>query len=131
MNKYIAFPASILLFTFSHLAIAQQITEPEMTAHSFNGMEAQDPGDGRSVRRIEAATVTMIRVEWPEGTVTTPHNHANELIMTVVEGRLRAIGGGKETIMEAGDVVIFPAWVDHSYVALEDTITLEAAGPGN
>ena len=131
MNRYIVFPASLLLFIFSHLVIAQQVTEPEMTDHSFNDMEAQDPGDGRSVRRIEAATVTLIRVEWPEGTVTTPHNHANELVMSVVEGRLRAISGGQETIMEAGDVVIFPAWVEHSYVALEDSITLEAAGPGS
>jgi quercetin dioxygenase-like cupin family protein len=131
MNRTIVFPATLLLFIFSHLAIAQQVTEPEMTAHRLNDMEVRNQSDGRSQRRVDAATVSLIRVEWPEGTVTTPHNHANELVMMLVEGRLRAISEGKEIILEAGDVVVFPAWAEHSYVALEDSITIEAAGPGS
>ncbi len=86
--------------------------------------------DGREVRRIDASTVGLIRVEWPMGASTTPHNHANELVLTVIEGRLRAISGNQEFVLEAGDTVVIPAWVEHSYVALEDSVTLEAAGPG-
>ena len=86
--------------------------------------------DGREVYRISAATVGLVYVEWPQGTVTTPHNHANELVLTVMSGRLKAISGDQEFIMEAGDVVTVPAWVDHSYEALEDSLTMEAAGPG-
>ena len=69
MNRTIVFPATLLLFIFSHLAIAQQVTEPEMTAHRLNDMEVRNQSDGRSQRRVDAATVSLIRVEWPEGTV--------------------------------------------------------------
>ncbi len=130
MNRFVIYLASLLLIMFSHLAISQQITDPEMTALSFDEVEVLTPADGRITRRIMASTVGLIRVEWPKGTATTPHNHANELVLAVIEGRLRAISGDREFILEAGDVAVIPAWVEHSYVALEDTLTFEAAGPG-
>jgi len=130
MNKVITVVVSALLILSSQLVISQQVTAPEMALHSFNEIEPQVPQDGRRVRRIMASTVGLIRVEWPEGTTTTPHNHANELVLSVLEGRLRAISGDQELILEAGDTVVIPAWVEHSYVALEDSLTLEAAGPG-
>lgn len=138
MNRTIALFFSLLLVMFSHVASSQQVAqpdsaqiiEPEMSYQKFSETEGRVLDDGRDVRRINAATVGLIRVEWPEGSTTTAHNHANELIMSVVSGRLKAISGDKQFIMEAGDVVVVPAWVEHSYEAMEDTVTLEAAGPG-
>ncbi len=43
---------------------------------------------------------------------------------------LLAVSGGQEFVMEAGDVAVIPAWVDRRYEALEDSVTVEAAGPG-
>lgn len=130
MNRFVVFLVLLLLIGFSHSVTSRQITEPEMTIHSFNELEPQINQDGRRVRRITASTVGMIRVEWPTGTSSTPHNHANELMVALIEGRLRAVSGDREFIMEPGDVVAIPAWVEHSYVALEDSVTLEATGPG-
>lgn len=120
---------SLVVLFSAGAVVSQQITEPEMSLQSITG-DVREMDDGRRVGRISASTVGLIRVEWPEGTSTTPHNHANELVLSVVSGRLRAISGDQELIMEAGDTVIIPAWVEHSYVALEDSITYEAAGPG-
>ncbi len=130
MSRFIVVLVALLLGSFSQLVIPQQVTDPEMKALSFNDLEARSMPDGRNVRRIDASTVGLIRVEWPMGTSTTPHNHANELVLTVIEGRLRAISGNHEFVLEAGDTVVIPAWVEHSYIALEDSVTLEAAGPG-
>ena len=130
MSRFTVFLVALLLGSFSQLVIPQQITDPEMKALSFNDLEARSMQDGRNVRRIDASTVGLIRVEWPMGTSTTPHNHANELVLTLIEGRLRAISGNLEFVLEPGDVVVIPAWVEHSYIALEDSVTLEAAGPG-
>ena len=130
MNRLIASFVAVGSILFSGFVISQQVTTPEMTLQSFSDVDLRLNTDGRRTRRVSASTVGLIRVEWPEGTTTTPHNHANELVLTVVEGRLRAISGNQEFIMEAGDVVVIPAWVEHGYVALEDSITLEAAGPG-
>ena len=84
----------------------------------------------RVTRRISGDAVGLIRVEWPAGTITTPHNHANELIVLLIEGRLRALGGETEFILMPGDLVVVPAYVEHGYEALEDSITIEAVGPG-
>ncbi len=130
MSRLTVVLVALLLGSFSQLVIPQQVTDPEMTALSFNDLEARSMQDGRNVRRIDASTVGLIRVEWPMGTSTTPHNHANELVLTVIEGRLRAISGSHEFVLEPGDAVVIPAWVEHSYIALEDSVTLEAAGPG-
>ena len=131
MHRYAASVVVLLLVMSPRSVVSQQIAKPEMTVPSFNTLEPQVFPDGRKVRRIAAATVTMIKVEWPMGTSTTPHNHAHELLLTVLQGRLRAIGGDRELVMEPGDVVVIPAWVAHSYVAMEDTLTLEAVGPEN
>lgn len=129
MKKSILILSASAVAIFATSVVSQQVTQPEMSLENING-NVREMDDGRKVGRISASTVGLIRVEWPEGTSTTPHNHANELVLSVVSGRLRAISGDQEIIMEAGDTVIIPAWVEHSYVALEDSITYEAAGPG-
>lgn len=122
---------TLLVPFFSMAAFAQQgIFEPKMSVQNFEEVEVRSMADGREVYRVAAATVGLVYVEWPKGAVTTPHNHANELVLTVLSGRLKAMSGEHEFIMEAGDVVTIPAWVDHSYEALEDSLTMEAAGPG-
>ena len=61
---------------------------------------------------------------------TIAHNHANELIVMLLEGRLRAFSGDREFLLEPGDMVVVPAYVEHRYEALEDSVTVEAVGPG-
>lgn len=132
MHRSLALTAVIFLCFFSTTVFSQAlgITNPEMSVKNLEDLEPRVFDDGRVVYRISAATTGLVYVEWPKGSTTTPHNHANELVLAVVSGKLRAISGDQEFIMEAGDVVIIPAWVEHSYVALEDTVTYEAAGPG-
>lgn len=129
MNKLIIAFASIIVVTFSNPG-SSQVTAPEMTLHSMDELPARTAEDGRVTRRISGDTIGLIRVEWPAGTSTTPHNHANELVVLLVEGRLKAFSGDREFTLEPGDMVVVPAYVEHSYEALEDSVTVEAAGPG-
>lgn len=129
MNKNIALTVAVVFAAFAP-AGSSQVIEPEMQHYRVGELPATHNDDGRVVRRVSAATIGLIQVEWPAGTRTTPHNHAAELIVYLVEGRMRAFSGGEELMLEAGDAVVFPAYVDHSYEALEDSVTVEAAGPG-
>ena len=132
MNKQTALPVSaavvLPLFLVAQVA-GSQITTPVMEVVKAEDIEVREMQDGRVTQRISAATVGLIKVEWPAGTSTTAHNHANELVLHVLEGRLRAYSSGEEFVAEAGDVIVIPAWVDHRYEALEDSVTVEAAGP--
>ena len=129
MSKVIIFVVFLTVVMFSHLG-SSQVTEPEMTMHSMGQLSARTAEDGRVTRRISGDTIGLIRVEWPAGTSTMPHNHANELVVLLLEGRLKAFSGDREFTLEPGDMVVVPAYVEHSYEALEDSVTVEAAGPG-
>lgn len=129
MNRLIVSLVTLIVVTFSQLSIAQ-VTEPEMTFHKLDELPATRSDDGRESRRVVAATIGVSRVEWPAGTKTTAHNHANELVVVLLEGRLRAISGDREFILEPGELVVLPAYVEHHYEALGNSVTLEAFGPG-
>ena len=129
MNKKIIFIVTLIFLVFSN-AGSSQITAPKMMLHNLENLESRNMEDGRVTRRISGDAIGLIRVEWPAGTITTPHNHANELIVLLIEGRLRALGGETEFILMPGDLVVVPAYVEHGYEALEDSITIEAVGPG-
>ena len=129
MNKKIIFIVTLIFLVFSN-AGSSQVTAPKIMLHSLENLESRNMEDGRVTRRISGDAVGLIRVEWPAGTITTPHNHANELIVLLIEGRLRALGGETEIILMPGDLVVVPAYVEHGYEALEDSITIEAVGPG-
>jgi quercetin dioxygenase-like cupin family protein len=129
MNNKIIFIVTLIFLVFSN-AGSSQITAPKMMLHSLENLESRNMEDGRVTRRISGDAIGLIRVEWPAGTITTPHNHANELIVLLIEGRLRALGGETEFILMPGDLVVVPAYVEHGYEALEDSITIEAVGPG-
>lgn len=129
MNKHFIAAAALVLATFAHPG-SSQVVQPAMTLHKFATLAARHADDGRVQRRLDGATLGLIRVEWPAGTRTTPHNHANELIVFLAEGRLKAFSAGQELTLEPGDFLLVPAYVEHSYEALEDSVTIEGAGPG-
>lgn len=129
MHKKTIAAAALVLVMFAYPS-SSQIVQPEMTHFRISDVSATHNDDGRVVRRVNGATIGMIQVEWPAGTRTVAHNHANELVVYLVEGRLKAFSGGEEVTLEPGDVAVFPAYVDHAYEALEDSVTIEAAGPG-
>lgn len=106
------------------------ITHPEANVVRIADAEFIDVPDGRTLHRVNGSTVGLIMVQWPKGTIADAHNHSVELIVTVASGQLKVTSGGDEYVLEPGDVVAFPAWVDHGFEALEDTVTYEAAGPG-
>ena len=111
MNKAINLSAMFVFFVFSNLGSAQ-VTVPVMMMHSLDDLERRNEEDGRVTQRISGDAVGLIRVEWPTGTMTTPHNHANELIVFLVEGRLRALSGDNEFILVPGDNYVSPSSFD-------------------
>lgn len=106
------------------------ITIPRANIVRIADAEYSHVPDGRMIHRVNGTTVGLIQVDWPKGTIAEPHNHAVELIVAVGSGRFKVLSGGEEYVLGPGDVAAFPAWVDHGFEALEDTVTFEAAGPG-
>lgn len=126
------FSAFILSFSAQGLAQPgpQALIEPEMDVHDLFGMEGRNFRPGIVGRAVAMATVRLSRIEISEGTSTPDHNHADEEIVLLLEGSIRAYSGDKEFVLKPGEMITIPAYVQHRYLALEDSVTIEAFGPG-
>lgn len=127
----------ISLFTvevfFSNLTQAQglqPLIEPELEVFDLYGMEPITNPLGLELRVVGLSSVRMSHVIVRKGQSTPSHNHAFEQMVLVIEGKIRVSSGDKEFILGPGEVFTAPAFVHHTYTALEDTIAIEAFGPG-
>lgn len=131
MNKFIVAFVVVLIIGFAHQGISQQpLIEPAMTVHDLFGMEPRGGRPGIKGRGVSAATVRLSRVEVAEGFSTPDHNHPDEEIVLLIEGSIKAVSGEKEFFLEPGELIVIPAYVQHHYEALVDSVTIEAFGPG-
>jgi len=91
-------------------------------------VEQLSPSIGR--RMLHTETMTIAWITLAKGAVVPRHEHTNEQIATVLEGRLRfLIGDERELVADAGDSIPLEAGVPHEVEALEDSIVLDVFSP--
>jgi quercetin dioxygenase-like cupin family protein len=78
---------------------------------------------------IHTETMTLARMTLRQGAVVPMHEHENEQIATVLEGRVRFIVDGEERVVEAGSSVPLATNVPHEVEALVDSIVLDVFSP--
>ena len=82
---------------------------------------------GRQMLHTE--TMTVARITLAAGAVVPQHEHENEQVANVIEGRLRFVVGGDELELGGGDSVALPANVPHEVVALADSLVIDVCSP--
>jgi quercetin dioxygenase-like cupin family protein len=91
-------------------------------------VEKMSPAISRQV--LHTQTMTLARVMLKQGALVPRHEHENEQIVNVLEGRMRfVVGEGEERVVAAGESLVFPANVPHEAEALEDSIVLDVFSP--
>jgi unsaturated pyranuronate lyase len=90
-------------------------------------VEQMSPSIGRQVLHTE--TMTIARIVLAQGAVVPSHEHPNEQIATVLQGRLRFDIDGQELIAGAGESIPLAANVPHAVEALEDSVVLDVFSP--
>ncbi len=78
---------------------------------------------------ITGQNVMIARVLLAKGAHVPEHSHPNEQVVYILEGALRFVIAGKDTIVRAGEVLCIPANLPHEAFALEDTIDLDIFNP--
>lgn len=82
---------------------------------------------GRQMLHTESMTVA--RIHLAAGAVVPRHQHENEQVANVVEGRLRFVVGDEELVLGAGESIALPADVPHEVEALEDSLVIDVFSP--
>ena len=71
----------------------------------------------------------VARIMLQKGCVVAEHSHPNEQIAMIVSGALEFVVGDETFVVRAGEMLIIPAGVPHSAVALEDTEDIDFFAP--
>ncbi len=64
--------------------------------------------------KLERLGYSVTRYIYPPGTYFSDHSHSMDKMDAVVSGRFRMVMDGRETVLEAGDMLAVPAGVVHS-----------------
>jgi len=81
----------------------------------------------RQIITGEKAMAGMITLQ--KGSVVPKHSHESEQLTYVLEGSLKLIVAGEEFVVNPGEVLVIPSWVEHEAVALEHTVEIDIFGP--
>ena len=112
------------------LVICAEAAPPEETVVNLDEMEWRPgPVDGMAIKQTLGDLVLMNVVRYEKGTIFPAHSHVNEQIALVRTGLYKVTVGGREHILEPGDVIVIPAYSEHEFEALEDSEHLEAFAP--
>jgi quercetin dioxygenase-like cupin family protein len=81
-------------------------------------------------RKIVAGERQMLaQIYLKRGAVVPLHRHPSEQMTYVLQGALRFVVNGEETIVREGEVLHIPSGVEHQSEALEDTFELDLFSP--
>ena len=101
--------------------LSRTVTTPAATMHTLASPTTAPPAD-----------VAVWRTELPAGTAGPLHAVDRDHVVVVVEGSLRVVLGGEETVVPTGGSVVLGAGMTRQLAAADGpATTLTAARPGS
>jgi len=98
----------------------------------FKGDEARvtpcEPGVSRKVLAY-AEQLMLCEVAFKKGAAGNPHAHPHTQATYVAAGRFEFTVAGEKSVVVQGDSVLIPGGAEHSVLALEDGLLLDAFTP--
>lgn len=100
-----------------------------MKLHRWNEVpiEQLNPLVTRQVLHCERITISRLTLK--RGAVVPRHQHENEQITTIEQGRLRFVFDNSEQLVEAGESLQIPSQAAHRVEAVEDSVALDLFAP--
>ena len=96
---------------------------------SWKTMEVEKLNDTISRQMISGENATLSQLFLKRGAVVPRHSHVNEQYSWIISGALKFIFDDREIVVGAGEVLLIPAHVPHSAVAMEDTVDVDFFAP--
>ena len=95
----------------------------------FNSVKAEDVSWRYRRKFAVGQNLSVAMVEVLKGAKTLPHQHPNEEVVLVLRGSWRFCLRGEEVTLGANQMLSIPAGVQHSSLALEDTVAIDICAP--
>jgi quercetin dioxygenase-like cupin family protein len=99
------------------------------TVHRWDEIGLVKITEMMSQKIVAGAHQMLAQTYLKQGLLVPMHAHASEQMTYVLQGALRFMVRGEETIVREGEVLHIPAMVPHQAEALEDTFQLDIFSP--
>ena len=96
---------------------------------SWKTMEIERLNDKLSRQMISGENATISQLFLKKGAAVPRHSHMNEQFSWIISGALKFVFDDREILVGEGEVLVIPANVAHSAVALEDTVDVDIFAP--
>ena len=103
------------------------MSAPEKT--SWKAIELEKLNDKISRQMISGENATVSQLMLKKGATVPRHSHMNEQYSWIISGALKFVFDDREILVGEGEVLVIPANVPHSAVALEDTVDVDIFAP--
>ena len=108
---------------------AQAMEQQSALRFDFNTIPQHHLTDKIDMRFVTTSQFTVIQWNLMRGAKLPVHSHLNEQVIRVLKGDLEVHTGDDIFTIHEGEVIIFPAYVTHGFVALTDTVMYEQQTP--
>ena len=100
-----------------------------MSFYSWSKVPTEKVTDKLSRKLISGKKVMLAQVFLKKGCVVASHSHESEQMTYILSGSLKLRLPDREVTLNDGDVLHIPSTIEHSAVALEDTVDLDVFSP--
>lgn len=97
--------------------------------YNWSAVPAEHLSDAITRQMIHGETMTVARIRLRKGAIVPLHQHPNEQISMLEQGKARFVIAGEERIIQAGEVLTIPPGAPHLVEALEDSLATDLFSP--
>jgi len=101
----------------------------DLEKSSWKTTEIEQLNDKLSRQMISGENATVSQLMLKKGATVPRHSHMNEQYSWIISGALKFVFDDREILVGEGEVLVIPANVPHSAVALEDTVDVDIFAP--
>ena len=101
----------------------------DLEKSSWKTTEIEQLNDKLSRQMISGENATVSQLLLKKGATVPRHSHMNEQYSWIISGALKFVFDDREILVGEGEVLVIPANVPHSAVALEDTVDVDIFAP--
>ena len=102
-------------------------TEPSF--YNFQEMPIEHIMKGVGRRFVYGTQSTLVQWTLDKNTRLPLHYHQHEQINSVSKGKIKIYSQGKEYTLKPGQIMVFPPYVPHEFIALKDSILIGQVTP--
>jgi quercetin dioxygenase-like cupin family protein len=113
----------------AQLGQLEEVPLSTLEKSSWKTMEIEQLNDKLSRQMISGENATISQLLLRKGATVPRHSHMNEQYSWILSGALKFIFDDREILVGAGEILLIPANVAHSAVALEDTVDVDIFAP--